>query len=117
YWRRVHNHCGPYTGPPLAKLVVACDAPDGSHWALQAWRRELPDGGWPANTRQREMELHLSHWRGQLPRLFVDTDWIYNGQYDHLFGFLKYRTIPVYGYSATSTGNPEDTYGRNIYVD
>jgi hypothetical protein len=117
YWRHVRNYCTRYTGPPLTHLVYACDAPDGSHWALQTWRRELPDGGWPGNTRQESKELHLSHWRGQLPRLFVDRDWIYSGRYDHLFGFLRYRTIPVYGFSATNTGNPQDTYGRNIYVD
>lgn len=28
--------CLPYDGPPLAWLVKACDAPDGSYWALQS---------------------------------------------------------------------------------
>ena len=27
--------CGRYDGPPLAWLVVACEAADGSYWALQ----------------------------------------------------------------------------------
>src|SRR5579871_3904376 len=29
--------CKPYTGPQLAFEVAACDAPDGSFWALQQW--------------------------------------------------------------------------------
>jgi len=28
--------CRPYDGPPLAWLVKACTASDGSHWALQS---------------------------------------------------------------------------------
>jgi hypothetical protein len=117
YYRKIHQACGRYHGPALAHLVFACDAPDGSHWALQTWRRLLPDGGWPANPRQHAKELHLSHWTGNLPKLFVDTDWIYGGRYDHLFGYLRYAGSAVYGFSATGRGNPLDGYGRNVYVD
>ena len=35
-WRKMKNACKPYSGPPLKAVVVACTAPDGSHWALQA---------------------------------------------------------------------------------
>jgi len=59
--------CKHYTGPPLPWLVVACDAPDGSFWALQAWQRELPDYGVQPTLDQRAWELHLSHWSGALP--------------------------------------------------
>jgi hypothetical protein len=52
--------CRPYDGPPLAWLVKACTAPDGSYWALQAWRRLQPNFG----GRSGAVELHLSHWRG-----------------------------------------------------
>jgi hypothetical protein len=47
-WRRIGNHCRPYDGPHLAALVVACDAPDGSHWALQQWQPKLPHRGFPS---------------------------------------------------------------------
>jgi hypothetical protein len=116
YWRRVRNACTRYTGPPLSHLVYACDARDGSYWALQTWRREELDGGWTGRPRQQAAELHLSHWRGSLPVLHVRMDWAYR-RYDRLFGYLSYRSSRVYGFSATGRGNPLDTYGRNVYVD
>ena len=42
---RFRNACRPYDGPPLAHLVTACKAPDGSYWAVQRWRRLLPNLG------------------------------------------------------------------------
>ncbi len=42
-WRTFKNTCGPYTGPQLAWFVTACTARDGSHWAVQAWQRMLPE--------------------------------------------------------------------------
>ena len=44
-WRAFQNACGPYTGPELAYKVFACTAPDGTHWALQAWMREVKNYG------------------------------------------------------------------------
>ena len=44
-WKTLRNACLPATGPPLAWVVTACTASDGSHWALQAWQRELPNYG------------------------------------------------------------------------
>ena len=41
------NVCGAYRGPPLAWRVAACTAPDGTHCALQAWQRTLPNYGAP----------------------------------------------------------------------
>jgi hypothetical protein len=117
YWRRMHNFCRRYTGPPLPHLIFACDDTDGSYWALQTWRRELPDGGWRGTHRQEAKELHLSHWSGKLPALFGDTTWLSHGKYDRLFGYLRYGGSGVYGFSSTSRGNPTDSYGRNIYVD
>src|SRR5262249_17027245 len=36
YWKQsFHGSCRKYDGPPLAWLVTACNAPDGSYWALQ----------------------------------------------------------------------------------
>jgi len=104
--------CLPYDGPPLAWLVKACKAPDGSYWALQSWQRLKPNYG---GTRG-PWELHLSHWRGPLAQLVIYENWVYH-RYRHLFGRLTYRGRGVYGFSATPHGSPLDSYGRNIYVD
>jgi hypothetical protein len=104
--------CLRYDGPPLAWLVKACKAPDGSYWALQSWVRLKPNYGGTTGA----MELHLSHWRGPLPVLTMYQNWAY-GKYRHLFGRLTYRGRGVYGFKATGSGNPLDGYGRNIYVD
>src|SRR3954447_24825029 len=52
------NGCKPYTGPQLPFMIAACDAPDGSHWALQQWQRLWDNyGGSKAKN-----ELYVSHW-------------------------------------------------------
>ena len=104
--------CLPYDGPPLAWLVKACRAPDGSYWALQSWQRLKPNYGGNRGA----WELHLSHWRGPLAQLVIYQNWAY-GKVRHLFGRFTYDGKAVYGYSATPQGNPLDSYGRNIYVD
>lgn len=116
-WASFKGVCQPYTGPKLAFQVAACSAPDGSYWALQAWRRTLPN--FDARPRQGlgMMELHLSHWSGPTAQLEAWTDWVYGARFHHLFGRLTYNGHPVHGYRATRAGNPLDTYGRNIYVD
>ena len=104
--------CGRYDGPPLAWLVVACKAPDGSYWALQRWQRLKPNyGGETAG-----WELRLSHWSGPLPVLEIWTDWAYR-RFDHLYGRYTYRGQPVHGFRVTPQGSPLDSYGRNLYVD
>lgn len=104
--------CRPYDGPPLAWLVKACKAPDGSYWALQSWTRLKPNYGGS----QGATELHLSHWRGPIAQLAIYQNWAY-GKYRHIFGRLTYRGRGVYGFKATGTGAPLDSYGRNVYVD
>ena len=104
--------CLPYDGPPLAWLVKACKAPDGSYWALQSWQRLKSNYG---GTRA-PWELHLSHWRGPVAQLVIYQNWVYH-RYRHLFGRLTYRGRGVFGFSATPHGSPLDSYGRNIYVD
>ena len=104
--------CLPYDGPPLAYLVKACTAPDGSYWALQSWRRLIRGYG----GRSGAVELHLSHWRGPIAQLGVNQNWA-SGGFRHIFGRLTYRGVGVFGFSSTPTGNPLDSYGRNIYVD
>lgn len=104
--------CLPYDGPPLAWLVRACKAPDGSYWALQAWERLKPNFGGASAAR----ELRLSHWTGPLPELWLKFDWAYR-RFDHLYGALSYDGSGVFGFRSTPAGVPLDTYGRNLYVD
>ncbi len=104
--------CLPYPGPPLARLVEVCRAPDGSYWALQSWQRMLPDHGGSKGA----WELHLSHWRGPLPKLVVHQDWV-SGRVRHIFGRFTYRGRGIHGFRFTRHGNPRDGYGRNVYVD
>jgi hypothetical protein len=113
---RLANVCGPYTGPRLRWLVAACTARDGSHWAVQSWRRSLPVYGARARGLRAARELRLSHWRGAPARLTVHLNWAY-GRFDHLFGTLTYRGVPVHGFASTPRGRPLDPFGRNVYVD
>lgn len=104
--------CLPYDGPPLAWLVKACKAPDGSYWALQSWQRLKPNYGGTVGT----WELHLSHWRGALPQLSIYQNWV-DGGVRHIFGRLTYGGRGVFGFNSTAHGNPLDSYGRNVYLD
>ena len=115
-WKTFRDTCRPYAGPALAWFVAGCTAPDGSHWALQAWQRGLPDYGLTPTAQQAAWELRLSHWSTPLPVLTIGLDWAYR-RYDHLFGSLTYGGLPVFGFHSTSTGVTLDRFGRNVYVD
>jgi len=116
-WTSFRNRCRAYDGPALAFAVATCAAPDGSYWALQSWRRTLPNfDGTPRNGLG-AWELHVSHWSGSIATLEAWTDWVYGGRYHHLFGRLTYDGKPVYGFSTNRFGSPRDGYGRNVYVD
>ena len=65
-------------------MVAACDAADGSHWALQRWARLWDNYG----GRSAKKELHLSHWTGDVGVLEIKTDWSYRGKHEHLWGPL-----------------------------
>ncbi len=112
YGVRGKGICLPYDGPPLAWLLKACKAPDGSYWALQSWVRLKRNYGGTTGAE----ELHLSHWRGPLAVLTVYQNWA-ERRYRHLFGRLTYNGVGVYGFTATGRGAPLDSYGRNVYVD
>jgi hypothetical protein len=117
YWKSAFNGgCGPYDGPALAWSVVACKASDGSYWAVQSWQRKLPNYGLPADKTTGAFEVHLSHWTGALPVLTVGTDWSWH-QWNHLYGTFTYDGAPVFGLQSTSTGQPLDSFGRNLYLD
>lgn len=118
-WRNFDNTCRPYDGPALAWAITACKAAgDGSYWALQAWQRALPNVGYtPWLASQEVWELRLSHWKGPLAQLEVYTDWVYSGRFHDLFGRATYGGLAVHGFKTTSSGQPLDTYGRNLYLD
>jgi hypothetical protein len=116
YWERAPWTCLPYDGPALAWKVAACKAPDGSYWAVQAWQRVLPNFGAAPSAPQAVWELRLSHWTGATPVLTISVDWSYR-KFVHLFGTYTYGGVPEYGFQSSETGQPLDTYGRNIYVD
>jgi hypothetical protein len=117
-WKTFKDASRPYDGPPLKWLVTARKARDGSYWAIQSWQRMLPNYGYtPWRASQKVWELHLSHWRGPVPKLEIWLDWVYRGKFHHLFGRYTYRGKPVFGYAHTPTGVPLDPYGRNVYVD
>ena len=117
FWRTVRDACRPYDGPSLPFFVAGCTAPDGSYWALQAWQRNLPMRGFPPWTaKQRGVELHVSHWRGELPRLELYARWTYERSAQGIFGRLVYRGKPVYG-TRTSSATVRDPFSRNVYID
>ena len=115
-WKTFENACRPYDGPELHWLVTACKAPDGSYWAVQRWQRMLANYGIAPTAKQSVWELRLSHWKGPLPVLEVHMNWAYR-KFHHVFGSFTYLGQPVHGFKSTSTGNPLDTFGRNLYLD
>jgi hypothetical protein len=118
-WRSFGNACRSYDGPPLAGLVAACKAADGSYWALQEWQPNLPHRGYPPyKPRQTDRELDVSHWTGPLAELEVHANWAFDGQSHNLFGRLMYDGVPVHGFhTVKGTGAPRDRYGRGLYID
>jgi hypothetical protein len=117
-WVSFKNECRPYDGPPLVYLVTACKAPDGSYWALQSWQRNLPHRGWePWTDTQRQWELRVSHWSGEMGHLELYADWAFHGDAHDIFGRMTYGGMPVHGYHTTLNGEPTDSYGRSLYID
>lgn len=118
YWRTFRDACRPYDGPRLPFLVAACKARDGSYWAIQAWRRNLPHRGHlPWTRKQAVREFRLAHWTGEPAKLEVWTDWAFGGEAHGLFGRMTYRGTPVHGLASNRNGEPLDRYGRNLYID
>jgi hypothetical protein len=115
---RFVDRCSRYDGPPLVFLVAACKAPDGSYWAVQAWRRLLPMRGFaPWLPEQGKLEFHVSHWSGPLAQLEVSQNWTYGGRWQGIFGRLTYDGQPVYGFSTPSATKRGDGYARYVYID
>jgi hypothetical protein len=113
--RGFRNACRPVR-VPLAWLVTACRASDGSFWALQSWQRGLRNYGMPSPGTRDDWELRLSHWTGATPRLEVGIGWAYR-RFHSLFGRYSWRGRGVHGFASTPAGIPLDSFGRNIYLD
>lgn len=125
-WQTFRNACIPFDpaqdptlGPGAETVVAACTARDGSKWAVQTWRRLMPNfGGVTGNN-----EIFISHWTGPVAELTVVPDWSKYASretrehYQHIFGTLVYQGIPIEVGEADERGNPLDHKGRNIYVD
>jgi hypothetical protein len=110
--------CKAYSGPSLPWLVAACNGPDGSFWAAQAFPQPLPDLGYtPWLASQRATWLEISHWTGPAPQLTVGQDWVYGGKFREVYGQLMYLGVPVYGFHTTRFGVPTGGYGTLIYLD
>src|SRR4051794_31009488 len=104
YAKTFADGCARYDGPPLALLVTACRAPDGSYWALQSWERMLPNLGLdPWTPAQSVWELHVSHWSGPLPELEIHLDWVNTQKARHVFGRLSYLGVAVHGFKTTGS--------------
>jgi hypothetical protein len=117
YWKTFKNGCAPYDGPALPFFVAGCKAPDGSYWAIQEWQRNLPMRGFdPWTPQQKAVEVHLSHWTGDLPVLEIYQHWTYGDHQQGFFGRLTYQGQPVYGTKTTSS-TVNDPFARNIYID
>jgi hypothetical protein len=117
-WKTFVDECRAYDGPPLAYLVAACKAPDGSYWVLQSWQRNLPHRGVaPATAVQAASDLRISHWRGSLPDVQLYADWAFGGRAHDIFGRLTYDGAPVHGFHTTAAGAPTDSFGRSLYID
>jgi hypothetical protein len=112
-YKRFSNSCKPYSGPRLSLMIAACDAPDGSHWALQQWSRLWNNYGGD----RAAAELYISHWRGSVGELAIQTDYSYHGKHQHLWGKFTFHGKPVFGTGWTLQGVPTDRQGRNVYVD
>jgi hypothetical protein len=118
YWKRFENGCRPYDGPALVDVVAACDAPDGSYWAIQSWQRLLPVRGFaPWTPIQSAFGFTVSHWTGATAELDVTQNWTYGGQWQALDGRLSYDGQPVFGYKTASATRRGDGYGRFAYID
>jgi hypothetical protein len=118
YWKRFRDGCRPYDGPPLVNVVAACDATDGSYWAVQAWQRNLPMRGFtPWTAAQQAVSFDVSHWTGPPADLEVTQNWTYGGAWQGLAGRLSYDGVPVFGYRTASATRRGDGYARNVYID
>src|SRR5258708_38960208 len=79
-------------------MVTACCGADGRCWAAQSWQQPLPELGFtPWTPALSAYWLELSHWSGDLPKLEVQTGWVYDGRFQNVFGRYTYGGPGVVG--------------------
>ena len=96
----------PATGVSIPMALAVRQTPNGSYWALQAWRRL--QGG--------PLELRFSRWKGAPTQLILGAvccKW----HSENVVGQATFHGRPIFGYHATRTGVPLDKFGRNVYLD
>ena len=96
----------PAAGVAIPWPVAVRQTPDGSYYALQAWRR-LVSG---------PVELRFSRWQGEPTKLTLRAVCCKWG-HENVVGNASFHGRPIYGSKATAQGNPLDPYGRNVYLD
>jgi hypothetical protein len=96
----------PTTAAPVPMALAVRQTPNGSFWALQAWRR----------LRTGPLELRFSRWKGAPTQLTLGAVCCKWGS-ENVVGQATFHDRPIFGYRATSTGVPLDQYGRNVYLD
>jgi hypothetical protein len=112
YGARPSGRCVParISLPLLARPV--CRGRNGSFWAIQGWRRLMPNyGGTTAAA-----ELRVSHFTLPVAH-FVDLQW--RRRYGALlfYGRLVWRDRGVYGFCSDARGSPCDSYSRLVFLD
>jgi hypothetical protein len=96
----------PTTAESIPIALAVRQTPNGSFWALQAWRR-IPNEG---------VELRFSRWKGA-PTLLTLSAVCCKWRSENVVGQATFHGRPIFGYRATRTGVPLDKFGRNVYLD
>jgi hypothetical protein len=91
--------------PTVPFALAQVSLPDGEQFALQRLQRAGQFGALGPE------ELYLARWRGAPTRLTLTVS---GGR---LCGTVTYHGAPVNGAAHTSSGNPLDDLGRNVYLD
>ena len=112
-WRTLQNVCGTYTGPVLEYALAKCTMPDGTHWALQSWMREIKNYGGVSGP----VDLRISHFSGPIAYLWIQSDWSWRGRFRHIYGQYIYQGRPVVAVKFRPDGYVLDGIGRNIAID
>lgn len=96
----------PTTEVSIPMALAVRQTPNGTYWALQAWRR----------LRTGPLELRFSRWKGAPTLLTLGTvccKW----SSENVIGQATFHGRPIFGRHATRTGVPLDKFGRNVYLD
>ena len=112
YGVRPRGGCVPARVQLVLLVRPLCRARNGSYWAIQGWRRLMPNhGGTSAPA-----ELRVSHFTLPVAQ-FVDIQWRRRYGAPLLYGRLVWRGRGVYGFHSSPTGSPSDSYSRLVFLD